>query len=67
MLFRAYSPEFDVSDEVYAQMISEAATKFAQSIYGNGWKMIRVFESVDGKSAIVLSPDRRPFKVEAIR
>lgn len=66
MIFKAYSPEFRVDDEVFASLVSEAAAHFAAIIFGSGWKMIKVFESSDGKSAIVLSPNRRPFKIEAI-
>jgi hypothetical protein len=67
MLFRAYSPEKNIEEEVYASRISEAATKFAPIVFGFGWGVIKVFESGDGKSAIVLSPNKRPFKVESIR
>lgn len=66
MLFRACYPEREVEEEFFASRVSEAATQFAQVIFGAGWKMIKVFESFDGKSAIVMAPNRRPFKVEYI-
>lgn len=66
MIFRVFCPERPISDEVYAPMISEAAIHFANIVFGSGWKMIKVFESSDGKSAIVLSPSRRPFKIHSI-
>lgn len=66
MIFRAVYPERQIDEEVYAARVAEAAMQFAQIVLGSGWKMIKVFEAADGKSAIVLSPNQRPFKIMAI-
>lgn len=67
MIYRAYYPEKQIESEVFASRISEAAPQFAQIIFGSGWKAIKVFESSDGREAIVLSPNKRPFKIQSIR
>lgn len=66
MIFIAYSPDNPNEAEVYASRISEAAVMLSNIMFGDGWGKIRVFETSDGKSAIVIAPNKRPFKINAI-
>lgn len=66
MFFRVFGPESGQDKEVYASKITDAAAMLAKQIYGNGWNTIKVYESADRKSAIVLASGRRPFRVDAI-
>jgi hypothetical protein len=65
MIFKAVIPWREkYTKDLYASRIQEAAIQLAVHVFGEGWGSIKVFESPDGKSAIVLSPGKRPFKVE---
>ena len=66
MIFIAYSPEKNKKLECYATVISEAATIFAKQFFGNGWGRVHVAESDNGASAIIVAPNRRPFRIDAL-
>lgn len=66
MIFIAYSPDSGKEVEVYASRISEAAIILSSRMFGDGWGKIRVFETSDGRSAIIVAPNKRPFKIDAM-
>ena len=68
MIFKAIVPCIEKAiKEIYASRIHEAAMQFAVYVFGDGWGSMKVFESSDGKSAIVMSPGKRPFKIVEFR
>lgn len=52
------------SGHVFSNIVSEAVQQLIPAFFKPGWKTVRVFESTDRKSAIVISADNRPFIVE---
>ena len=65
MIYTAIIPGKNTKQEAYASRISEAAVIFAQSAFGKGWGQIKVFEAPDSKSAIVVAPNHRPFRIDS--
>ena len=51
----------------HANNFADAATIFAFEVYGKGYGSVKVCESPTEKSAIVISPGRRPFKIEVAK
>ena len=47
-----------------ANNFAEAASIFAFDVYGKGYGQMKIAESTSDRSVIVISPGRRPFRIE---